>query len=184
MSLVEDLVELKALSLWQPWASLVAAGVKSIETRSWSTSYRGPLGIHAARRRPETMRLGDWWCEPTWGSEYGLLDEAGEPRRLPLGVIVATCALVDVVPIIGDGDCTWDGGTEPARCAHAAIDGQVVVHGVGNWKTTVLVEEAYGDYTPGRYAWVFADIHRLEHPIPWLGRQQLFTVTIDREAVT
>ncbi len=48
---------MKALSLWQPWASLIALGVKTIETRSWATNYRGPLAIHAGLRRPEMMHL-------------------------------------------------------------------------------------------------------------------------------
>src|SRR5438132_13998884 len=39
---------MKALTLWQPWASLVAGGHKRVETRTWSTKYRGPLAIHAA----------------------------------------------------------------------------------------------------------------------------------------
>jgi hypothetical protein len=38
---------MKALSLTQPWASLVVAGAKKLETRSWPTYYRGPLLIHA-----------------------------------------------------------------------------------------------------------------------------------------
>ncbi len=38
---------MKALSLKQPWAALVAIGVKKIETQSWGTSYRGSLAIHA-----------------------------------------------------------------------------------------------------------------------------------------
>lgn len=41
---------MKALSLHQPWASAIALGLKHLETRSWATSYRGPLAIHAARR--------------------------------------------------------------------------------------------------------------------------------------
>lgn len=41
---------MKALTLHQPWASLIAAGVKTIETRSWSTRYRGPLAVHAGKR--------------------------------------------------------------------------------------------------------------------------------------
>lgn len=40
---------MKALSLKQPWASMVANGTKTIETRSWRTSYRGPLAIHASQ---------------------------------------------------------------------------------------------------------------------------------------
>lgn len=40
---------IKALSLWQPWATLIARGLKLHETRHWLTDYRGPLAIHAAK---------------------------------------------------------------------------------------------------------------------------------------
>ncbi len=40
---------MKALTLTQPWASLVAVGAKRIETRSWETNYRGTIAIHAAK---------------------------------------------------------------------------------------------------------------------------------------
>ena len=40
---------MKALSLLQPWASLVVMGIKQWETRSWSTAYRGELLIHASK---------------------------------------------------------------------------------------------------------------------------------------
>ena len=40
---------MKALSLIQPWASLVICGAKKIETRSWQTKYRGKLAIHASK---------------------------------------------------------------------------------------------------------------------------------------
>lgn len=39
---------MKLLSLWEPWATLMAIGAKRIETRSWSTPYRGWLAIHAS----------------------------------------------------------------------------------------------------------------------------------------
>lgn len=39
----------KCLSVRQPWASLIANGQKSIEVRSWSTNYRGPLVICASK---------------------------------------------------------------------------------------------------------------------------------------
>ena len=42
---------MKAISLWQPFASLIAAGHKTIETRRWPTSHRGDLLICAAQRR-------------------------------------------------------------------------------------------------------------------------------------
>jgi activating signal cointegrator 1 len=41
---------MKALSLWQPWASLIADGTKKIETRSWPLNHRGPLAIHATKK--------------------------------------------------------------------------------------------------------------------------------------
>ena len=40
---------MKAITIWQPWASLLVSGRKRYETRSWATSYRGPIAIHAAR---------------------------------------------------------------------------------------------------------------------------------------
>ena len=49
---------IRAISLWQPWATLVALGTKRIETRSWGTSYRGALAIHAAKRRPGPAEVG------------------------------------------------------------------------------------------------------------------------------
>jgi hypothetical protein len=76
-------VTLYALSLKQPWAALVAHGLKSIEVRSWPVKYRGPLLIHAAKindERPE-------------GWQY-LTDEAQETAKLQGGVIAWT-ELVD-----------------------------------------------------------------------------------------
>ena len=43
---------MKTISLTQPWATLVAVGAKKIETRSWQTSYRGPILIHASKGFP------------------------------------------------------------------------------------------------------------------------------------
>jgi len=45
--LFDQTTTIKALTLWQPWASLFAAGVKRHETRDWATPYRGPIAIHA-----------------------------------------------------------------------------------------------------------------------------------------
>jgi hypothetical protein len=43
---------MKALTLWQPWASLVAMGHKTVETRGWKTDYRGEIAIHSAAKLP------------------------------------------------------------------------------------------------------------------------------------
>ena len=84
-----------AISLWQPWASAVAAGLKKFETRSWPTSYRGPLAIHASKQ----------WNGELAGIHNTLRFEfpeyaAAMPRMaLPFGCIVATCTLANCVKI-------------------------------------------------------------------------------------
>jgi hypothetical protein len=41
---------MKALTLWQPWATAIALGLKHYETRTWFVGYRGDLAIHAAKK--------------------------------------------------------------------------------------------------------------------------------------
>ena len=40
---------MKALSIRQPWASMIILGHKPVDNRNWKTSYRGPLYIHASQ---------------------------------------------------------------------------------------------------------------------------------------
>src|SRR5579872_5081015 len=53
-----------ALTLRQPYATLICLGLKQIETRRWATYHRGPLLIHAAKSEPEIIPdfqpLNDW----------------------------------------------------------------------------------------------------------------------------
>ena len=42
---------MKVLSLREPWATLIMENKKLIETRSWKTSYKGELYIHASSTR-------------------------------------------------------------------------------------------------------------------------------------
>lgn len=51
----------KAISLKQPWANLVASGKKTIETRKWTTKYRGDLVI-CSSKRPEIEPAGYALC--------------------------------------------------------------------------------------------------------------------------
>lgn len=41
---------MKAISIRQPWASLIVAGIKDIENRSWTTAYRGKVLVHASKK--------------------------------------------------------------------------------------------------------------------------------------
>lgn len=86
---------MKALTLWQPWASMVALGYKTFETRSWSTEYRGQLAIHAAQKTPKEELL-KWIDNPRMAD---LLTFNGFTLdTLPTGVIVATVSLAEVYP--------------------------------------------------------------------------------------
>lgn len=52
---------MRALSIRQPWVSLIMSGKKTIEVRTWSTDYRGILAVHAAARseHPRALELAD-----------------------------------------------------------------------------------------------------------------------------
>ena len=75
---------MRAISLWQPWATAIALGVKRVETRHWSTNYTGPLAIHAAKHWTR--------AEKEFASVERSLGRL--PARLPFGAIVATCTLM------------------------------------------------------------------------------------------
>ena len=81
---------MKAISLWQPWASAIALGHKSIETRGWATRHRGPIAIHAAKRwtadERETAAVLD--------ERNGLVGLKDAPR----GCIVAVAEIASVRP--------------------------------------------------------------------------------------
>jgi activating signal cointegrator 1 len=85
------LLPVKALSLSQPWASLIAIGAKRIETRSWGTEYRGPLAIHASKGFAEKDRL--LFYIPPYSADFA---RAGIRRAfdLPVGCVVAIVDLV------------------------------------------------------------------------------------------
>jgi hypothetical protein len=142
---------MKALSLWQPWATLVAIGAKEYETRSWATTYRGPLVIHAARRPDEAAALEraiqtadlPVMCPFI---EYAVKVYAARPFTLPLPLGAALC-IVDLVSVVN------------VELIRDLISNQ---------------EYAFGDYAPGRYAWKFENVRQFICPIAMHGRQRIF----------
>ena len=80
---------MKALSIRQPWAHLIAHGLKTIECRDWQTNHRGPLAIHASATAP--MRLDLQFLMMTQGG----IDLRGQ--TLHRGKIVATCRLEKII---------------------------------------------------------------------------------------
>lgn len=151
---------IKALSLLQPWASLVAVGAKKIETRSWNTRYRGRLAIHAS--------VGF----PAWNRQlFNLREVKGALApfhrtylTLPLGEIIATCNLVATKKIdYFDWRITHEGSLIPKEWAYSGE----------RWNATEQ-ELAFGDFRTGRYMWFLSDLELLATPIPCKGRLGLW----------
>lgn len=153
---------MKAITLTQPWATLVALKKKRIETRSWSTQHRGPLAIHAAKGFPpglrmgQTLRVGGFTVER---DKSGLLLRGNHelwpwPYRLPMGAVVATAELVEVHQITEESLGWMDSFL------------RIVVH---REEWLIEPERDFGDYTPGRYAWLLSSIEPLHPPVEAKG---------------
>lgn len=156
---------IKALTLCQPWASLIALGEKRVETRGWSTTHRGPLLIHAAKT------LADPVC-----NEDGLRElVAAEPfatalgrhgitvaEQLPRGEVVAVAHIAACLP-------TAELGTRMRGLPELA-----------DFKAAEF-ERDFGDYSTGRFAWLLRPVERFGKPIPCRGGRKLFDL-VEAEA--
>jgi hypothetical protein len=92
-------VTMKALTVRQPFASLIQRGLKTMEYRNWTTAHRGPLAIHAGRAVP---------CEIEWDYLRAHFPKANDWElgawlsHLPRGRVLCTVDLVDVVELPSD----------------------------------------------------------------------------------
>ena len=148
---------MKALTLWQPWATLVAMEAKHIETRCWETSYRGELAIHAAAKLPPKWLGASSRTDPFRDELADLFcvrrdrdDRAGKHvddiiHGLPYGKIVC------IVRIIGI--------QETSECLRQEITNR---------------ERLFGNYEDGRYAWHLQMVDVIEPPIPAKGNRRLW----------
>jgi hypothetical protein len=133
---------MKALTLTQPWASLVALRQKRIETRSWSTPYRGELVIHAAKGFPG-------WAKETCDEELFRTALGGlTAATVPLGVGLCVVRLLGCFP-------TNEGGLRKLG---------FVMGGKPDAR-----EIQFGDYTEGRYAWLLEYVRPLHQTQPVRG---------------
>ncbi len=103
----------RAISLWQPYASLVALGYKTFETRLWPTEYRGDFLVastKAAAPRDDydrVMAAVKVRGLPT----FGRLEQKTAPR----GVMLAVVHLADCRPMTpADERDAWIGTTDPS----------------------------------------------------------------------
>lgn len=153
---------MKVITLWEPFATLIACAAKPTETRSWPTSYRGPLLIHAALRRDEEVvadcrrcgrLLRDALASGCWRFPSPAHEAAADrPFGDAIGRVLAVASLVDCKP-------TPSGGT-PADRPYATRP----VH---------RLDYEFGDWSPGRFGWRLADVRPLPVPVPWRGQRGL-----------
>lgn len=167
---------MRGLTLWQPWATMIALLEKRLETRSWESSYRGPIAVHAAarwsREQVETCRSAPFLQLLT---KHGRV-RAGElevprgkftlaaPAGIPFGAVVAIAELVDCMP--GDR-------------AVLQVERQEILAGEH--------ELALGYFIPRlgdgrRFAWRLRAIQPLRTPVVCAGAQGLWAVPPDLEA--
>lgn len=145
---------MKAISLWQPWASAIAVGVKRYETRSWTTQVRGQVAIHAAKKRsPNQRAIFEGWLEDHLPIRFAFEDGLElDFDSMPFGAIVAVATIDDV---------QYSGRLLPDLSE---------------------AEIALGDHGPGRFCWMLKDIRRLTRAIDCVGRQGFFNLPPDVEA--
>lgn len=90
---------MKALSIQQPWASLIVMGFKDIENRTWPTRKRGQILVHAGKK----FLMEDFVYLHGQGYKLGLPAAAMDflhrtgPNGFPMGGIVGSVELVDCV---------------------------------------------------------------------------------------
>lgn len=111
---------MKAITIWQPYASLFTAGVKHFETRGWYTNHRGPIAIHSG------LRPMKWILK---NCEAAAVDTAIETfgtegfMALPVGKIVAIGELTACFKMTPENIARQDpreiavGSWEPGRYA-------------------------------------------------------------------
>lgn len=135
---------MKALSLIQPWASLVVMGAKKYETRSWNTSFRGRLLIHASKKKdPLSMNL--CMIEPFYkhiGGLRGWYD-------LPFGAII--------------GECELESTDMTEKIEHFLLNDGFD-----------LDEISFGNYSKGRRAWKLINPIQYQNPIKYQGQLNIW----------
>lgn len=161
---------MKAITMWQPWASLLACGAKRFETRSWQTKYRGPIAIHAAltpfkRVLKTVFPLHEW----AYAQDYTAKRRFVEAVRnfididcLCYGKIIATAELVGCHKMVRHGgrgmSSEGPGWLETDSDIYEPTDQELT----------------FGDWSPGRFAWEFANMKILDEPISAKGGQRIW----------
>ncbi len=152
---------MKCLSLWQPWATLMAIGAKRIETRSWATRHRGWIAIHAAQHW--TRDIEAFCFAPAFlaalrrneaDADRAMIDRLKSAR----GHILCLVRIVDCIQFTEDNRPKWGLSDQPN-------------------------ERHFGDYRVGRFGWRTDGVIQLPEPIPYRARQRLFELDAATSAI-
>lgn len=165
---------MKLISLWQPWATLVVLGHKKIETRGWTTDYRGPLVIYATLAWNQDCRMmastevcwrplaAAFGIDPHRSSSHTQTERAAALRAvLPFGKIIGVCELSDCLPTESRL------GLPGVFDDYPELDTEIETHPGAHQK----MERSFGNYSPGRYGFVLRAPRQLHSPIPFKSRQ-------------
>lgn len=169
-----------ALSMWQPWASLVAAGVKRLETRTWPP-HQDLVGMRMAVASTGTMpkEAKDALRHGAPGFQQ-LLDGvraaghaiAWDKRRLvhdlPLGRVLCTVTVAGAYPMVDSS-----ASTIPERCLLVAPHRLLLVRPEGD--VDVTDQYPYGLFEPGRWAWHLTNLRAVFGDHRATGRQGVWT---------
>ena len=140
---------MKALTIKQPWATLIALGEKKFETRSWQTKHRGPLAIHAGKS-VDKEACNDREIKQAL-AKHGITSY----KQLPIGAVIATAEIAQCHSITKD----W------CECGVAETDKGEKIEGD---------EYCFGYYEEGRFAWEIANVQVLNVPVPAKGQLSLW----------
>lgn len=143
---------MKAITIKQPWATLIALGEKKFETRSWQTKYRGPIAIHAGKTVEKEML--DYVVISSALAKHGIYSH----EDLPTGAVIAIAELVECHKITADYWSMYD--EEKAGTASGLL-----IEGDEWW---------FGNYSVGRYAWELANVRLLEKPLQVKGQLSIW----------
>ncbi|GAA3940565.1 hypothetical protein [Hymenobacter algoricola] len=149
---------MKALSLIQPYATLIMLGYKQYETRSWSTKHRGTLAIHASAGKPAWARKV---CQENMHIRQVLSAHGLTFDTLPRAAVLGICQVNHMLKI----------------CAPSAAESEHEIE-AGDLRP---VEVACGDYTPGRWAWDLDKVLELPTPIPQKGALSIWELPTEVE---
>lgn len=151
---------MRVLTLTQPWASLVALGLKRVETRSWGTNYRGEVLIHASAERGRVPRA----------ARATLRAQTMPYRGVSFERSAALAAALD-----------HDGPYGVALCV-SRLEACDVMTPESIHKETEL-ERLLGGWAPGRFAWGLGPPEPLSEPMPLVGGLGLRTLSEERSRV-